>query len=479
MAVRNPFTITYGALGVGGSSNVYLLDGPYVIDKAFESIRLVFDVVVVGTSFSDLASKCDALEQAYDARDKSFVIDIDGTAWTYTFGTSVLNTTATISKSGDRERDRGYSRAYTCSIEGELPASDQSGLRDLEIAVSYQAGRQRIVSMRGTYTTIGGSGARQTYESDFDSEASTFLSALDGSATFELVAENVSQDRNNHIANFDRQYVELLFSQADGTLDKAEIRDHRVSFTDLSQYPGDAKKGITRLRRVVGTFDCAIDIDETTDVKGTYADIVRPHILQTFQANFTPSVFGVEDERAAYDETAKRMSVSVQIVWQPSNANPGENQNIVEIAQSLGYRESRQIDYTPIHSGDEYAMNADPGWATRERVWTRTVISIGDDAPRWRIGNLTRENGLPSGEFTQAIEGSREGLAPIPGVRSEGWNLISNTSEVSDQWVGDPANDAEQIKLSVLSETVVERYNKRGTGGSAVSGSPFIRDVAR
>lgn len=467
MAVRNPMSITYGGLTVGGTSDVYLIDGAYQIDKAFESVRIAFDVVVVGTSYADLVSKAGALEAAYDNRDSSLAISIDGAGWTYSSGTSILNPTSSITKSGDRERDRGYSRAYTCVVEGELPASDQNGLRDLSVSLSYDAGRRRTVTMSGTYTSIGGSGARQTYEGDFDSEASTILTAIDSGATFELVDEGVSNDRNNHLADFSRTYVELLFDQVDGTLDDANIRDHRVNFTLLLQHPGDGQEGVTRLRRVAASYDCAIDIDETTDVRQVYEDSVRDYIKSVFEAEYNPAVFAVEDEKVSIDETGKRLSAALVIVFQPKNRNPGEKQNIVETSQSLAYRENRTIDYTPVHTGSEFAFNVDPGWATKERVWTRTVISVGNDKPRQRIGTIDKGQGTASGAFDTAIEGDDTGLDTriTPFVKQSGWNVVSNSSQVSDQWIGDSFQDGDQLKLAILTETVVERYSK-GAGGA-------------
>ena len=54
MAVTNPFAIQFGGMTFGGDSSTYQLIGPYVIDRGYESLRLVFDVLVVGTSIEEL-----------------------------------------------------------------------------------------------------------------------------------------------------------------------------------------------------------------------------------------------------------------------------------------------------------------------------------------------------------------------------------------------------------------------------------------
>lgn len=476
MGRKNAFSITYGSRLVGGSSNSYLLHGPYVLDKSFSTLRVVFDVIVVAGSYSGLQSASDTLETDFSKRDQSIVISLAGSTWTYTFGSSLLNSTASIQKSGNSDTDRGYSRGYTCVVEGELPAGDNDGLRDIEMNVDYESGRQRIVTMRGTYTPHGGSDAVAQYLSDFDNEATTLLDGVDNSATWELVDENYTQDRTKHLCNFVRQYVELLADQSQAGTDDSEIRDHRMHFSDISQHPGDSQESTYRLRRVTGSYECSIDIEETTDLYGVFEDKVKPHVTQLFQDNFVPSVFCVEDRRVSYDETAKRMSVSITFLYQPSAGG-----DVLEVSQSLTYREQRTIDYTPLHHQDEYAAEVNVGWSVRERVWVRTVMVIGDETPKRRIGEDPTAG--PAGLFEQAIAGESDELDS--GDRAEikdGWNIISSQSQVTDRWTGDPDED-QQIKVSVLTESVVERWNvapERGTqsspgGGSRGRGGPVTR----
>jgi len=158
------------------------------------------------------------------------------------------------------------------------------------------------------------------------------------------------------------------------------------------------------------------------------------------------------------------MSVSIQFLYQKDGG-----EDVVEVSQSLAYREARTIDYTPVHNDDEYAMEADVGWATRERVASRTVIVIGEETPKKRIGE-DPENG-PAGEI--------EGIESRSAVQREGWNIVSNTSQVTDQWLGDP--DEEQIRVSVLTETVVERFHTKPKvgGGTSASPDPSFRGAPR
>ena len=485
MAITNPFSITYGSREIGGSSGTYQLLGPYVIDKSYDSIRLVADVVVVAGSLSGLQSASESLEDDFRKRltdGDTLKIDISGSAWTYTVGEDILKVRGSIAKSGNPETDRGYSRAYTVVVEGELPADDSldAGLRDIEVNVELLAGRQKVVHMRGTYTAGTAGDAKAQYESDGDTTAGDYLDVVDSSATFELVDESYTLDREGgstpapHVLNFSRQYVELLANQSQGSLDDTQIRDHRITFTDLGQYPGDSTEAADRLRRVVGNYDCAVDIDETTNLQSVYENKVKTHVRELFRTNFEPSQFGVEEERVSYDETSKRISVTFQFVYQ---GNSGEA--LVEASQSVAYRESRTIDYTPTHESDEYSYEADVGWASLERVWNRTAVVLGQEQPKMRIRERASAAG-EAGRFSDTIGG-------LPGpdnndtskIKPDGWNVVASTSQVTPQWLGAPSGD-ERIEVTVLSETVVERFHKKpgnrtsspvgGTSGPITSG---------
>jgi hypothetical protein len=467
MAITNPFSIEYGGQSVGGASSTYQLLGPYVIDKSYDSLRLVFDVVVVGTSIANLQSLSDTLETAFQKRltaSDTLKVTMGGNTWTYTHGTTILKTRASISKSGNPETDRAFSRAYTCVVEGELPASAAAdgGLRDVEVVVNFEASRQKTVTFRGTYTATSAGDAKARYESNGDTLVAGYLDVVDDAATWELVDESYTLDREQadsgpspHILNWTRQYLELLAEQSQGSLDDGQIKDHRITFTDLGQYPGDSSQDASRLRRVVGSYDCAVDIEQTTNLRSVYDSKIKPHLRQLFQSNFQPQQFAVEEERISYDETNKRISISFQFIYQSS-----QGEAVVEIVQSVAFREARNIDYTPTHEEDEFACEADVGFAVLERVWNRTAIAIGEEAPKLRIRERARTEG-PIGRFTNIIAGQAgPDLENTSQVNDEGWNVIASTSQVTPQWVGAP-NGQDRIRLSVLTETVVERFHSK------------------
>lgn len=466
MAVDNPIEITYGTQAIGGASDIYQIVGPYILDKSYDSIRLVVDVVVVAEDLEQLQSSCTTLEDSFRERltdGDTLVIDLDGNAWTYTVGDTMLRARASIAKSGNIDLDRGSSRGYTITIEGELPAdsTEDAGLRDIEVLVDFEAGRQKVVTMRGTYTATSAGNAKERYEADADTRCNSYLDVVDSDATFELVDESFTLDREGgatpapHVLNFTRQYTELLANQTQAALDDGQIRDHRITFTNVNQYPGDSREDTQRLQRVIGSYDCAVDIDETTNLANVYKNKVKQHVRQLFQTNFQPSVYGVEEERVSYDETSKRISVSLQFIFQPSGG-----EDIVEVSQSVAFRETRSIDYTPTHSQDELAAFADVGFGVLERVWNRTAIALGAEAPKLRIRERARTDG-PIGRFNDNIRGQQgPDNRNTSEIEQYGWNVVASTSQVTPRVLGDP-NGQEFITVTVLTESVTERYNAK------------------
>ena len=457
MSLANPIAISYGGFTAGGISSGYQLDGPYIIDKSHDTLRVVFTVICVASSVGGLQSLSEHLEDSFQKRDQDLSISMSGSSWSYAEGTDLLNVTASCAKTGNRETDRGASRAYTCTVQGDLPATDTDGLRDLEVHVTYTPSRQAIVTMRGVYTALQGTKATEQYKDDVDDQAMTILTGV-SDATFELVSEDHARDRLDALCTFNRQYQSILTNQSTSK-DDTDIVDHRVVFTDLSQHPGDSAESVYRLRRVVGNYDCSVNVEENDDLQDVFDSKVKTRIIQAFQDNFSPQVFAIEDIRASFDESAKRISASIQILYQSS-----DGEAVVEVSQSVAYRETRNIDYTPVHGQDEFAAYADPGWAVRERVWSRTVIIVGEDNPKKRIGERPDEGDAKL--FPQIGDVESVDNGDKSSVKNDGWNIISNTSQMTPQWVGDPGGDEDQVRLTVLTETVVERYNKAPSGSS-------------
>jgi len=181
----------------------------------------------------------------------------------------------------------------------------------------------------------------------------------------------------------------------------------------------------------------------TTDLQALFQNKIKDHILALFQTEFSPQVFAIEQHRLSYDETTKRVSVTLSFIYQKEGG-----EDVVEVAQSVAFREARTIDYTPIHDDNEFAAEADVGFATLERISSRTVIVLGEETPKRRLAVKPKEG--PAGRLDTVEAGA--------GVSQTGWNITQNTSQVTPSYIGDP--DEDQIRVTTLTETVVERYHE-------------------
>jgi len=499
MPVTNPFSITYKGFKVGGDTDYQIL-GPYIIDKNYSQIRLVFDVIFASDSYVQLKTRSDAVETAFDRRleyGEELVIDIDGSPWTYKEGETILRAMASVVKSGNSDTDRAYSRAYTVTVSGELPADAavDDGLRDLEVHVQYQSNRQKIVTFRGVYTPIGTTSSLAQYRATFDAKASSYLTFVDSGAYWELNDETTQLDRYTDegdprpaTTTFTRQYNQILFPQSLSVWNDTELKDHTVSFSQDLAYAGDTRENVFKLERAQATFDAGLDIDETTDLQGVFESKIKPFLVQNFVSMFPNRVYAVDNQRISYDETKKRLNVSMSFIYQPIGGD-----EYVEIQESMQYRENRQIDYTPVHSGGPLDYYADEGFATLERVWTRIAVMIDDNAsnsamlstgqgsagadtaseiagvkpPAQRMLSLGAGAGQGGGTIGSGGPGSNAGS----GV-SAGWNVISSSSKGVPSYIGHP--DLGQLRTFTVTDIITERFHNEPGGGGG-SGFPGWR----
>ena len=195
--------------------------------------------------------------------------------------------------------------------------------------------------------------------------------------------------------------------------------------------------------------------------------VIRPHIKSLFTETFAAGVQCIEDERVSYDETAKRLSIAIQFIF---SKDMGDGQ-ILEVSEAVAYREQRTLDSTPIHGKDELMSEVSVGWMVLERISTRTMMVYGNkQVPKRRLHSGEGPPIKLPQEGPMAMKVA-DGGTMQPQVRRNGWNIVSNTSQVTDQWIGDPER-GDQLPVQVLTESVVERFNRswKGTVQSAPTG---------
>lgn len=486
-----PFKITYGTFSVGGDSGTFRIPDQHRESIEFETITLEFEVQVIGATRTDFQNQCALIEEAFHKRNQSLSIDLNNiddpagvSTFTYTFGEDILNTRATIDKPGD-EDDAGLSRMYSVVITGGLPSPDvdaaglRTGLQNHSFGLSYEAGRQKRVTFTGIYTATGPQTdpvraaqlARVNYEDPVtgaDIEAGVYLAQFTGDV-FEIVTEDVDpEDSSNHTIRFSRTYVEQLEDQTIGTRDAPEIRDHSFSMSESLDNPGDSDKNVNRLREVSARYECAVDIEVTTDLENVFRTKIDPFIVARFKSEFSPRQYAVRRREVAYDRTRMRISANLTFTYQKAGG-----ENLTEISTSVRVTELQSIDWTPSHEDNVFAAELDKGWATKQRTTTVNSMVVGEERPENRIKSSVG-GGSPESGGGKGGAGESVGISGVAGTEGLGgtpegagqWIEISTDREVTFHWIGDKRY--QQILVTKLAEQKVEQYHEFPAGRRAV-----------
>lgn len=202
-----PFTrdlsITYAGITIGGSDEYYLLFDRHRVFGSYEEIGFEGRVLVRADSAATFATKCAALETAFQTPNGALVITQESQALrtiSHSSNTGMLGRPS-FSKVGGPE-DTGRSRLYNVSVRAQRPAdlSGKSGLRIAEFTLETSFFGVRTYRVAGTYTAISGTAAKAQYESAIGTALSSLESALTG--TWERMDKSVRWDDENKIAHF-------------------------------------------------------------------------------------------------------------------------------------------------------------------------------------------------------------------------------------------------------------------------------------
>jgi hypothetical protein len=87
---------------------------------------------------------------------------------------------------------------------------------------------------------------------------------------------------------------------------------------------------------------------------------------------------------------------------------------------------------------------------------------LGQETPKIRIG--TRPRAGAAGLFENTVGGviGPDAGGDRSGVVADGWNIVSNMSQVTPQFIGDP--DSTQLVGYRLQEQIIEQFHKKPAG---------------
>lgn len=373
-AVTREYTLVYGSLTIGGSTD-YLIPGRIRFTKGYETSTVSFQVLVQSTSDSTFKTNCATVEAAFRLPRQAFSFTMNSqTHLSFVHaagstGNTGFNAAPTITKSGDARTDTGNSRLYDVSITFQMPAdlSGQSGRQSGNVVVDYDPSRRIVITITGRYTALASNNAKAQYDAAIGSYSSAVLSAYGSGLTFDLVREDINPDESDKTCDFTRVYQQVLYASASGGLSHSSIRSSTIRYARQRPAPGDSPgKTARRLETIAATIDCSVDNTVTTDIWSLYDTSIRPYLISQAQSKFSPSSTAIVDETRDFDPTSNRLTAT--LTFQMVIGGGGT----IAYTQEVAVENTMPVTLQDVHSGSDFGKYKFS--AVGRRVRTTTEI---------------------------------------------------------------------------------------------------------
>jgi len=466
MTALRELSITYGAITVGGTSDVYQLDGftRHTVTDGVSDSFIEFDVVVIAASAAALAGRCAAIERVFRTPRKSLTVVQSGIpliAVSHAAASGGFNTLPEIRKIG-QEGDSARSRRYSLRVKFETPADtvSTSGLRESSVNVEYDAARIRTVTLSGVFTAVPGTtSARARYDAAIAAHASSVLSSL-SVTTSELVGEPTSEhDYDDKTIRFARVYRELIFGQGtDAASDDPGIVDQnlkvsRREFSEersaASQIAAIGSSSVQALAVFDVRYEASIDSTVTTSLHTKYQSI-RSWLLGQIRTMFSQGQFALMSEKPEYHRDANRITVDIVA------EGPVGGQSMTKRIVSVTDRIVEPTVFRNAWDGDVLAAYIYEGHATVTRTITETYRRIGSETSAGANAYALSLPGAYSYPPTRYLQGT--------------WYVVESSGDATPIRIGIEGQDT--IDMVDVSAVVTMRRVMRVAGESQTKEVP-------
>lgn len=341
MPVTRELQVVYNSVTFGGSTDRQI-DGWTIVEKDYTTAAFEFSFITTASTAAAFATECAAVEAAFRTPRAALVVTYGGSTLLslQQSNNTGFDAAPSIVKQGD-VGDTGRSRYYKVRIEFGLPADNvgTSFRRFSTITVEYSPTRRRTVNIDCTYTansTDGTTGSFAQYRAQIDAYATTVLTAIDSSATFERVGEPaVERNETDKVTNARAVYKEILENQSASSLDDSDIIDPVLVITRQKQAPGDSQgtsigvassgTGLTS----PGVGGNTVAETPTLGGPGGTGTVQRPTVLTL---NYT---CGLNKERTTNLESKWRSTIRTFLIQQ-AGAYAGGGVILIEAAPDFG-----------------------------------------------------------------------------------------------------------------------------------------------
>lgn len=377
--VTREWAIFYGSdipVEVGGTSSKFLLVNKFGMLRGHQQVRFRFQVLVLGSTNAAFVANCRELEDAYRQPRQRFRIAQDGV--NYRDYDPALNTgfdaVPEIDKVGSRA-DTARSRLYECRVVVRLPSDTADGLGgfldgrglDARLNLTYEDNRRRMVTLSGTWTALGNNKAKAQYEQEIADYASDKLTAIDSTATWQLIGpeENNINDIDTEMT-FRRQYREITLEQGSGTTNVDAVVKQEVNCRRTSSGAADTfiKGQLVRpFAQYEITYSADIDINEVSadGLPGLWTGTLRAHALNQArnQLGLGPNSGAIMRESPGFDPENNRITVTMEY-------KALDGSLVINSSLTKTLKDETGIVLTPVTTGRAYEYDIDEGPPDRE-----------------------------------------------------------------------------------------------------------------
>lgn len=345
MTVTRELSISYGGFSVGGSTARQVTDYP-MVESAYENGVFEFSFITSAATAAAFQTEIAAVEAAFRKPRQDLTVTYGSgntVSWKQSDNTG-FDANPVITKRGDIG-DSGRSRRYWVRIEFGLPADNVSTSfrRYSTVSINYSPTRIRTVTINGVYTansTDGTTGSIAQYLAQIATYATTVLSGISASASWEKISEpDVSRNETDKVTQFTTVYREIIFNQAQGVVNNAAIVNPTLTISREREAPGDSDGIKLKFATSVGgggtqvqpfgvqvgsagaatrpitlnvVYSCGVDYTATQDLTGLWTNTIRPFIINTVKALGSKVV--LVNEKPNYGEYDNTFSASMQFL---------------------------------------------------------------------------------------------------------------------------------------------------------------------
>lgn len=321
MPVTSPYSLTYGGFSVGAATARRIMGKPkwHLIEDSFGVASIEFTFVTKAASDAAFATEVAAVEAAFRKPRQDLTLTQNGStlvSWKQSDNTG-FDSNPSITKRG-AAADTGLSREYTVRIEFGRPADNISttGRRWSQISTDFDASRRRTVTISGTWTAIPTpvTAAEANYYANIYTYAGTVLTAIDSSASFEPVQENVNRGETDKTVEFSLTYREIIHDQSLSLTNDLAIVDPVMTIESRRIAPGDsltgdvAVGGASTVERSSGSVNTVTQGAPGGNVGGGVQVVARP-IMTTINYRCSIDKVVTKDLKAKYNSTIRPLII--------------------------------------------------------------------------------------------------------------------------------------------------------------------------